>query len=176
MRNDLRISLNRSCDAGEKKLRHRPLSHNLPNSTPHRRQTPFLRPVLCAAWGLWGMFLIGGFFVATRLQPDPSGLGTHQQLGLPPCTAREVFGVPCPSCGMTTSFAHFVRGQFLQSAQTNAAGLLLAICCAVQIPWSFKTAITGRHGFVHPLSEILVWFLISLLSVGLIQWGFRLWF
>jgi hypothetical protein len=122
------------------------------------------------------MFFIGGFFVAARLEPDLRGLGTHQQLGFPPCTVREAFGVPCPSCGMTTSFAHFVRGQFLQAAQANAAGLLLAVFCAVQIPWSLTIAITGRYGFVYSLSEILLWVLLTVTLAGLIQWAIRLLF
>ena len=46
---------------------------------------------------------------AVRLQPAREGLGTHQQLGLPPCTFRVLFDRPCPSCGMSTSWAHLVR-------------------------------------------------------------------
>src|SRR3954447_16098360 len=42
--------------------------------------------------------------VACWLRPDPRGMGTHQQLGLPPCTFYLYTDVPCPSCGMTTSF------------------------------------------------------------------------
>lgn len=170
-------SQNRSCDAGEKKLRHRPLSHNLPNSNPqHRQFAPRVRPAVRAACGLWGILLIGIFFTATQLTPDPSGLGTHQQLGLPTCTVREIFGVPCPSCGMTTSFAHFVRGQFFRSAQTNAAGLWLAVCCTVQIPWCLRIAITGRYGFVYSLSEILLGIVFSVTLIALVQWAFRLLF
>jgi hypothetical protein len=77
---------------------------------------------------------------------------------------------------MTTSFAHFVRGQFLRSAQANPAGLWLAVCCAVQIPWSFKIAITGRYRSLYSVSEILVWVLLSLTLVASIHWGIRLLF
>jgi hypothetical protein len=165
---------NRSCDAGGKKLRHPPLSHNLPNSNPRYQSAPHLRLAVRAAWGLWGICLIGGFLVATQLAPDPRGLGTHQQLGLPACTVREVFGVPCPSCGMTTSIAHFVRGQFLKSAQANAAGLWLAVCCLVQIPWSLKIAVTGRSPFVFSFTAILIGLLLSVTLISLIQWAVRL--
>lgn len=77
---------------------------------------------------------------------------------------------------MTTSFAHFVRGQLWKSAQANVAGLWLAACCAAQIPWSLKLAITGRHGFVFSVSEILLWVLLSVTLLALIQWGLRLLF
>ena len=59
--------------------------------------------------------LVGVFAIAIKLDPyqddgAPRVIATHQQLGLPPCTFLEVTGVPCPACGMTTSFALLVRG------------------------------------------------------------------
>ncbi len=78
--------------------------------------------------------LIAGFCLAATLQPDPRGYGTHRQLGLPPCTVRLLFGIPCPSCGMTTSFASLMRGQLDQSFRANPAGLLLGLACAALDP------------------------------------------
>src|SRR5262245_30550053 len=57
--------------------------------------------------------------LARWVTPDERGYGTHEQLGLPPCAFRVVTGLPCPSCGMTTSFAYVVRGQVLVAALTN---------------------------------------------------------
>src|SRR4051794_37193182 len=73
--------------------------------------------------------------VARRLEPDPRGYGTHTQLGLYPCMFARVTGVLCPSCGMTTSFAWFMRGRWERSWRANPAGSLLAPTCAVLIPW-----------------------------------------
>src|SRR5438132_6029980 len=59
-----------------------------------------------------GLVLV--FAVAGWLDPYENGrarrLETHMQLGLPPCNFRILTGLPCPSCGMTTSFALLVRG------------------------------------------------------------------
>ena len=84
---------------------------------------------------LWCLFLLSGFCLAVWLSPDSRGFGTHQQLGLPPCSFQQLFGVPCPSCGMTTSFSHFVRGQWILSAQSSVTAFVLALVCVVQIPW-----------------------------------------
>jgi hypothetical protein len=65
--------------------------------------------------------------LAVTLRPNPMGLGTHQQLGLPPCTMRIMLELRCPACGMTTSWAHFVRGQWLRSVRVNSGGFLLAL-------------------------------------------------
>ena len=80
---------------------------------------------------MWSLCLVAGFAVALALEPDPRGYGTHERLGLPGCTFRTIFGVRCPSCGLTTSVAHFVRGHFVAAARSNVAGLLLAVVCAL---------------------------------------------
>ncbi len=122
----------------------------------------------------WSLFLSAGFAVAARLEPDPRGYGTHQSLGFRPCTIRSNFGIPCPSCGMTTSFAHFTRGQFLQAARSNSAGLLLAVFCAVQIPWCWFSVFQSRLWKVSRPEISLLWTVIVLSVVTLAQWISRL--
>src|ERR1017187_9355755 len=68
------------------------------------------------SWWVRGMLvgialgLIALFSVAFSLNPyqaDGSArrMETHKQLGLPECTFKQVTHLPCPSCGMTTSFS-----------------------------------------------------------------------
>jgi hypothetical protein len=70
------------------------------------------------------------FAVAFRLEPAPEGLGTHTQLGLPPCLLYQISGVPCPACGMTTAFAHFAHGHPLEALVAQPFGVLLALALA----------------------------------------------
>ncbi len=123
---------------------------------------------------LWSVLLLIGFAVALTLIPDPSGSGTHRQLGLPPCTLKFLFEIPCPSCGMTTSFAHFVRGQWVASGRANPAGLLLAGLCLVQIPWCWISVFTGRFWLLRRPDWAALAVLISVIGVSLIQWAIRL--
>ncbi len=59
---------------------------------------------------VWGRLYAGGLalaavvilVVAARLAPSDRHLGTHRQLGLPPCGFVAMTGFPCPTCGMTT--------------------------------------------------------------------------
>lgn len=46
------------------------------------------------------------------LIPDPRGFGTHERLWLPPCYFQFFFHIPCPACGLTTSFAHLSKGDW----------------------------------------------------------------
>lgn len=102
---------------------------------------------------LWGCLALGGLAVlgaATSIEPDPRGYGTHMQLGLPPCGFLTFTGFPCPGCGLTTAFAHGVRGQWWLALAANPLGLVLflIVCAAVPIgilaavrSWSFALVI-----------------------------------
>lgn len=122
----------------------------------------------------WSLFLLSGFTVAAMLEPNPRGYGTHQGLGLPPCTFRVLLEIPCPSCGMTTSFSNFVRGRMMASGRANIAGLLMAIVCAVQIPWCWLSIVQGRLWRVSQPLKTLLWLLLILCGVSLLQWIVRL--
>ncbi|MEP7270019.1 MAG: DUF2752 domain-containing protein [Acidobacteriota bacterium] len=71
---------------------------------------------------------------ARLLEPSPSGVGTHQQLGLPPCVFLKLTGLPCPSCGLTTSFAHAARFEFGAALSTQPFGFLLFVAICLSIP------------------------------------------
>ena len=122
----------------------------------------------------WSLFLLGGFASARMLEPDPRGFGTHQRLGLPPCTFRSLFGIPCFSCGMTTSFAHFTRGHVAQAVEANAGGAMLALVCAAQIPWCWWSACRGRLvGISHPTKSLSV-LVVAVAGVSALNWMYHL--
>ena len=99
----------------------------------------------------FALMLAAMLVVATRLTPDPKGYGTHTQLGLWPCAFKATTGHPCPTCGMTTSFAWSVRLDPVQAWRANPAGSLLAPSCLLLVPlapgrrdrgsrpWPFRT-------------------------------------
>jgi hypothetical protein len=122
----------------------------------------------------WSLFLIGGFALAFALEPDPRGYGTHQSLGLPPCTFRMLFGIPCPSCGMTTSFSHLMHGNVSQAIRASASGVVLAAVCAIQIPWCWWSAVRSRLVAVAQPATTLLWLFIALTVICLVNWTLRL--
>src|SRR3954470_7985132 len=112
--------------------------------------------------------------VARRLEPDPRGYGTHTQLGLYPCMFAQVTGSRCPSCGMTTSFAWFVRGRFDRPWQAHAAGSLLAPTCAVLIPWLLAGAARGWPVGCRSLEPFLIGLVVTAVGLSLLSWTIRL--
>ncbi len=88
--------------------------------------------------------ILGVFAVAYCLHPDPSGHGTHTQLGLLPCGTMKYLGVPCPFCGMTTAFALLSHGRLYEGIAAQPAGALLFAIAAAAAPLLLLSAVTGR--------------------------------
>lgn len=126
---------------------------------------------------LWLLMLAIALFVlgASRwLTPSPTGVGTHEQLGLPPCGFLAWLGVPCPACGLTTSFAHLAHGDVLASLRVHPLGLPLFVVTSLAVPGALWAALRAKP--VMPVLERVqadraaLCFVISALAV----WGIRL--
>ena len=63
--------------------------------------------------------------LALWLSPDPSGVGTHTQLGLKPCIVMSMLDLPCPMCGMTTTFSLMADLRPLDAFLNQPFGVLL---------------------------------------------------
>lgn len=89
-----------------------------------------------AVWAASGAIATAVLVIARVLTPDPSGFGTHTQLGLPPCFFFQLTSLPCPACGLTTSFAHMARLEITSAMRANVLGLPLFVLTALAVPSS----------------------------------------
>jgi Protein of unknown function (DUF2752) len=143
------------------------------------REYPDVRPAP-AVWVrgslvMLGLGLTAVFGIAFWLNPyqaDGSArrMETHRQLGLPACTFYAVTGVPCPACGMTTSFALLVRGDVGNSVRANAVGTLLAVFGLILIPWCAVGALMGRLPLIRSPERALTIAVSVFLSLMLLRW------
>lgn len=120
--------------------------------------------------------LVAVFATALWLDPyHPDGtarrMETHRLLGLPPCTFYKVTGLPCPSCGMTTSFALLVRGDVKNSLRANAVGTLMALFCLAFLPWSLASVARRRTIYVRSLDRAFTTCILAFLLLMLLRWG-----
>src|SRR5579859_2671290 len=74
-------------------------------------------------------------------------MGTHRQLGLPPCTFLWVTGFPCPFCGMTTSWTHAAHGELWSALQVQPMGLFLFSLAVALCLMNLTRALLGRPAF-----------------------------
>ncbi len=125
---------------------------------------------------LWACLAIGGIVVlvvAAWIEPDPSGYGTHTQLGLPPCGFLALSGFPCPGCGLTTAFAHGVRGQWWLAAASNPLGLVLFVIVCATVPMGILAVARG-WSFAAVINRLLLdrWAL-AVAGCGVVLWVVR---
>jgi len=111
---------------------------------------------------------------AALLTPDARGHGTHEQLGLPPCTFYVIFHRPCPACGMTTSWAWLVRGEIGHALAANAGGTLLACLSLVGAAWMLVSALCGRWFGGRPSQWAIVGIAVMVGLVTALQWAWRM--
>ncbi|MEM9883329.1 MAG: DUF2752 domain-containing protein [Planctomycetota bacterium] len=110
--------------------------------------------------------------VAAGLDADPAGYGTHTQLGLQPCGFRAATGMPCATCGMTTSFTHAADGRLARAFVTQPAGSLLSLGLAMLTLVGGWAAVSGMP--LRPLGAAL-WrpaTVVIAVAVVLSAWAF----
>lgn len=115
--------------------------------------------------------------LACFLIPNPNGVQTHTGLTflhLQPCQFLYTTGLPCPSCGMTTSFSWFVRGNWVASFYVQPAGFVFALIAAVGVWVGYYEAVTGRPG--HRIFRQIPYnyWLIPLLGFAIAAWGWKI--
>ncbi len=119
------------------------------------------------------IFLAGLLATAASLDPSESGFGTHTQLGLSECFVRRNWGIRCPSCGMTTAWAHLMRGSIGDSVGASAGGFLLGVTALIALPWLLASSLLGRWCYLRPSSSLVFPFVAVLLLVLSLDWTRR---
>lgn len=135
-------------------------------TTPEQTLSRVERIVLTVL-GTAGLVLL---VVARNLEPDPRGFGTHEQLGLTPCTIQQWTGQLCPTCGATTAWAHALRGHFAQAVETNLGCAVLLLFVVTGVPWSLISAAKGRWLLRRPAPKLLLIVGTAWMAVLVFDW------
>jgi hypothetical protein len=112
--------------------------------------------------------------VAASIKPSPTGVGTHTQLGLQACQFLHTTGLPAPSCGMTTSFAWFVRGNLLASLYVQPMGMVLAALTVMTFWLGLYIAATGKPAYRLVTMIPYRYTLMPMLAWAIIAWGWKI--
>ncbi len=130
------------------------------------------RPLSTSTRGAWAglaALLLALLAMAAWLDPSPSGRGTHQQLGLPPCTFLFLFDRPCPACGMTTSWSYVMHGDWDAACRANLGGTLLALLAISVACGALAIAASGRRRWV-PGERTWALLALTLAVITLVDW------
>ena len=112
--------------------------------------------------------------IAAYLEPDPAGVGTTTRLGIRPCGFLQQTGLPCAACGMTTSFNHFVRADWIRSIWVQPMGFALAVATGLTFWSASYIAVTGRpaHLLLRRLPGVKL--LVAAVAFGIAAWGWKI--
>jgi hypothetical protein len=127
--------------------------------------------LLLAACGVAAVALLA---TARGLNPDPRGIGTHEQLGLSACGFASLTGWRCPTCGMTTSWSHAARGNVRSALAASGGGTVLLAVTLLAVPWALASAIAGRWLGGRPTARVLLVIGGAWLAVTVLDWVRRL--
>jgi hypothetical protein len=139
---------------------------HIPRATPNLSEYSKSDQAKYIALGLVSSVVL---IAARLLRPSSQGVGTHEQLGLPPCAFLHFTGIPCPSCGLTTSFAHAARLHFYEALIAQPFGLILFCLTALSVPLSLYliyTRVSGARLFYSARFNKAMYIMIALYLLG----------
>ncbi len=109
--------------------------------------------------------------VGGSLTPDPSGMGTHEQMGLPACSFPMRYGYPCPTCGVTTAVAAAAHGRFLTAFNAQPLGLLLVLAAVAMGALAAVEVVRGKA--IGSLLRPRVWWAVAAVAAMLLGWAWK---
>jgi Protein of unknown function (DUF2752) len=102
-------------------------------------------------------------------------IGLHL-LGLPgwACPFKQLFGIPCPGCGLTTATGEMLHGQFAQSLHTHAfAPIFFAafvlMGAVVVLPRNTAAGLVARIGQFESKTGLTGWIMVALMLYWVVR-------
>ncbi len=86
------------------------------------------------------------------------------------CPIYNLFKVPCPGCGITTSLVYLLKGDILASIQYNIITIPLIITYTMFSMWYFLDIITNKNTlkkWVNKRRNLLIIFCIGIFIITL---------
>ena len=145
------------------------MSTNHQPPTPRRTSASHRFGALLTAAACLAVLVLAGV-----LRADPSGHGTHEQLGLPPCGWAVATDTPCATCGMTTSYSALVAGDPVASFQAQPMGTLLALATAAVFWIALHTVVTGSRATEFAMRALQPRFLWTVAAIWAASWAYKI--
>jgi hypothetical protein len=139
-----------------------------PESRPRRSREHWI------LFAVAGAVLLGLWVLGWGLAPDERGYGTHEKLGLQPCMPMQVWNVPCPGCGVTTSVSLAAHGDLVGSFVNQPFGFLVALFLGAFVLWVPIATLLGRDLWRDLQSLRFGWWAKALLLFATLSWIYKI--
>jgi hypothetical protein len=112
--------------------------------------------------------------LAASIRPSTAGVGSHHQLKMARCGMLERTGIPCPTCGMTTSYAWLVRGNVAASLYVQPMGTFFGLVTAMGVWVGFYIALTGVPALraLRPITQVN--WVVPLVGAIILAWAWKI--
>lgn len=119
--------------------------------------------------------LAAGFFlwVLICVVPDARGHGTHEALGMAPCSWPLDYGAPCPTCGVTTAAAHLVHLSPIKALVVQPFGAVLTGFSLVLAVIALLSLLRGRSFIGRVASWPLPTLILGAAALLLLSWLYK---
>ena len=128
-----------------------------------------LERVLLAVFSLAGLAFCIALIVLT--DPDVRGHGTHEQLGMSPCSWPGMYGEPCPTCGVTTAASLLLHLQPIAAFMTQPFGMLLTSALLAFVVFGLLYAARGQSLAARVAMWSWGWITLAACAVLLASWA-----
>ncbi|MBC7288489.1 MAG: DUF2752 domain-containing protein [Armatimonadetes bacterium] len=120
----------------------------------------------------WAAAAAAVVLAAHVVEPDVRGYGTHTHVLPVECLFRRITHLPCPGCGLTTSFALAARGQWKEALRTHYLGPAAYLATWVLFFWGIFAAL----GALRAPSEVLgrTWVIVAIAALMIAAWALRI--
>lgn len=108
-----------------------------------------------------------------RVVPDPRGYGTHEQLGMSECGWPQRYGMPCPTCGVTTAACYLVHLSPWRALVTQPFGAALAATGLLVLALALVDLVRGRSFVARAYSLRLSRWVGGGILLLLAAWGYK---
>ena len=123
----------------------------------------------------YGVLIASALVVLASISMNIEGSDRVRVLGLPElpqmCQFRNLFGIPCPGCGMTRAFVSMGHFEFANAWNYNSVGVFFYLFVVFQIPFRAVQIFRHRKGLSHiQLGSAPQWVWGFLVVAALVQW------
>ncbi len=112
-------------------------------------------------------------WLLASVEPDARGHGTHERLGMAECGWPQRYGMPCPTCGVTTAACYLVHWSPWRALVTQPFGAALAATGLFVMATALADLLRGDSFMTRAYSLRLGRWVIGGVLLLLAAWGYK---
>jgi len=91
------------------------------------------------------------------------------------CLLKNLFGIDCPTCGMSRGFIEWLHGNFHEAWEFHRLSILAVLFCFFQIPYRVYVLITGKRIKMFSNTDFILGVSYTGFFLLIVNWIYNLW-